>query len=342
MCLPMPSLASKEEARQHVDRWKAGLIASVCFHLSSFPHSTLMSSLFKIGVDGGGTKTECILVDAHGEIAARHLAPGCNPNIAGPEQARLIVSDAICALIDSVTPRPWVAATLLCMSGSRAFWQEFATGLADFGRVTAVDDSLPVLELATQGEPGLVLHGGTGSFVAARAPDGSVHYAGGLGWRFGDPGSGYDLGRRAITRALLELQGWAPPSRLGPTVRDHTLLGPAADAGTITRFFYQHPDPNRQIAALAPAVLRLASEGDLTAQALAVDSAGELLALANRVAAKLFPTTPLDALRAGLSGPVLTHPVIVEALAPRSPLPLMPITEPPIEGVRRLLARAPV
>ena len=292
---------------------------------------------FKIGVDGGGTKTECILVDAHGEIVARRLAPGCNPNLAGPEQARLIVTDAICALLDSITPRPRPVATLLCMSGSRAFWKDFATRLTDFGRVTAVDDSRPVLELATQGEPGLVLHGGTGSFVAARAPDGSVHYAGGLGWRFGDPGSGYDLGRRAIARALLELQGWSPPSRLGPTVRDHTSLGAAADAGAITRFFYQHAEPNRQIAALAPAVLRLASEGDLTAQALAVDSASELLALANRVAAKLFPAMPLDTLRAGLSGPVLTHPVIVEALGPHSPLPLTPVKGAPIDGVRQLL-----
>ena len=301
-----------------------------------------MLSTFKIGVDGGGTKTECILVDAHGAIAARHLAPGCNPSIVGHEQARLIVTDAICALVDSVTPRARPTATLLCMSGSRTFWQEFATALTDFGRVTAVDDSLPVLELATRGEPGLVLHGGTGSFVAARAADGSVHYAGGLGWRFGDPGSGYDLGRRAIARALLELQGWSPPSRLGPTVRDHTLLGAAADAGSITRFFYQHPESNRQIAALAPAVLRLASEGDQTACALAVDSAGELLALANRVAAKLFPTTPLDTLRAGLSGPVLTHPVIVEALAPRSPLPLAPVEGTPIDGVRRLLAHTSI
>ncbi len=301
-----------------------------------------MSSCFKIGVDGGGTKTECILVDARGEIVARHLAPGCNPSIAGPEQARLIVTDALCALRDKAkveTPAAKISATLLCMAGSRAFWQDFAGALTDFGHVAAVDDSLPVLELATRGEPGLVLHGGTGSFVAARAPDGSVHYAGGLGWRFGDPGSGYDLGRRAIARALLELQGWSPPSRLGPTIRDHTALGPAADAGAITRFFYQHPEPNRQIAALAPAVLRLASEGDQTAHALALESAGELLALANRVAAKLFPGTPLDSLQAGLSGPILTHPVVAQALAPRSPLPLVPLDTPPIEGVRRLLLR---
>ena len=126
----------------------------------------------------------------------------------------------------------------------------------------------PVLELATQGRPGLVLHGGTGSFVAARGPDGAVHYAGGLGWRFGDAGSGYDLGRRAISRGLLELQGWAPPTPLGTAVRNHTQLGVAVDAAGVTKFFYQHADPNRQIAGLAPAVLRFAEEGDSVARGI--------------------------------------------------------------------------
>lgn len=298
---------------------------------------------FKIGIDGGGTKTECILVDARGEIIARHLAPGCNPSIAGPEQARLVVTDALCELLERAQigdQKSAVAATHLYMAGAPAFWQEFATSLTEFGRVSAASDALPVLELATRGGPGLVLHAGTGSFVAARAPDGTVHYAGGTGWRFGDPGSGYDLGRRAIGRALLELQGWAPASRIGPTVRDHVQLGALADAAAITRFFYQHPEPNRAIAALAPAVLRLASEGDQNAHALVVESAAELLALATRVATRLFPDAPLDTVPAGLSGAILTHPLVVAALIPRTPLPLMPVAGSPIEGVRRLLARS--
>lgn len=298
---------------------------------------------FKIGVDGGGTKTECILVDAGGEIVARHLAPGCNPSTVGSEQARLIVTDALSALLAHSalrTPQSAISTTHLYMAGNRAFWREVAATLDGFGTTVVADDSLPVLELATRGQPGLVLHAGTGSFVAARAPDGAVHYAGGLGWRFGDPGSGYDLGRRAISRALLELQGWAPPSRLSATVRDATRLGKTADASMLSRFFYQHADANRPIAALAPAVLRLASEGDHTAHQLVVDSTAELLALATRVAARLFPDTPLDTVPAGLSGPILTHAVVVQALAPRSPLPLAPITDAPIEGVRRLLARS--
>ena len=298
---------------------------------------------FKIGIDGGGTKTECILVDAAGVIVAHHLAPGCNPNVAGPEAARATVTAALAALVSQSaigSRQSAISSTLLFMSGAPAFWEEFAATLTGHGRVTAAPDSLPTLELATHGAPGLVLHAGTGSFVAARAPDGSVHYAGGTGWRFGDPGSGYELGRRAIARALLELQGWLPPSRLGPTVRDHTQLGDAADARAITRYFYAHAEPNRAIAALAPAILRLATEGDATAHQVLIESATELLDLANHVAARLFPGTPPAQIPTGLSGALLTHATVLAALRPRTPLPLSPITEAPIEGVRRLLLRA--
>ena len=297
---------------------------------------------FKIGVDGGGTKTECILVDPDGTVAARHLAPASNPSVVGPEQAQMVVTDALCAILEEareLDDDATITATRLYLAGSRYFWREFAAGLRDFGEVVAGPDSLPVLELATDGEPGLVIHSGTGSFVAARDPDGNVHYAGGIGWRFGDPGSAYDLGRRAIARGLLELQGWAPPSRLGPTVRDYAQLGAEADASAITRFFYADPAPNHKIASLAPAVLRLASEGDHTAHAVIVESVTELLELAARVTGRLFSGIPADTLRAGLSGSILTQPLVREMLAPRSPLPLVPITEPAIEGVRRLLVR---
>ena len=298
---------------------------------------------FKIGVDGGGTKTECILVDAAGTIVARHLAPGCNPSVAGPEQARAIITDALGALLAEAKvekPQGKISATHFFVAGAAGFWREFAASLKDFGRVSTAADSLPVLELATDGAPGLVLHAGTGSFVAARGPDGAVHYAGGVGWRFGDAGSGYELGRCVIARAILELQGWQPTTPLAGLVREHTQLGPAADAGSVTRYFYTHAEPNRVIAALAPGVLKLASEGEATALALAVESAAELLALATRVAEKLFPDAPLHSIRAGLSGALLTHPAVVAALAARTPLPLQPITAPPIEGVRRLLVRS--
>ena len=297
------------------------------------------NSSFQIGVDGGATKTECILVDAAGTIVARHLAPGCNANITGTEFAAATLTAALAAL-HAQLPSANLTATHLFMSGVPAFWTEFAAKLTGYGRVTSAPDSLPTLELATQGAPGLVIHAGTGSFVAARAPAGSVHYAGGTGWRFGDPGSGYELGRRAIARALLELQGWLPASRLSPTVRAHTQLGDAADAREITRYFYAHAEPNRVIATLAPSILRLAEEGDATAHQVLIESATELLDLASHVAAKLFPETPPTSITTGLSGALLTHPAVLAALKARTSLPLTPITAAPIEGVRRLLARS--
>lgn len=301
---------------------------------------------FKIGIDGGGTKTEGILIDESGTVAAIHVGAGCNPSVVGPEQARSIVSAALASLRAQASAHPagitrapfspeaTVDATLLCMAGSRSFWDGFAADLKGFGRVVAVDDSLPVLELATRGKPGLVLHAGTGSFVAARAPDGSVHYAGGLGWRFSDFGSGYDLGQRAVSAALLDLQGWVPAPGLRALVCQHTSL---TDAAANLHFFYNDAAPNQKIAALAPAVLRLAGEGDSAARKIVIESMEGLFQLAIAVAGKLFPDTPLASVRAGLSGPILTHPFVLQELAARSPLSLAPVEGTPIEGVRRLL-----
>jgi N-acetylglucosamine kinase-like BadF-type ATPase len=291
---------------------------------------------WKIGIDGGGTKTECILVDPAGAVADRHTGPGCSPSLVGTGRAREIAAEAIRA-VRGRHPEERISRTLLCMAGSRTFWRKFGDEMPDGGRIDTVDDSVPVLELATRGGPGIVLHAGTGSFVAARTPDGAVHYAGGLGWRFGDEGSGYDLGRRAIARALLELQGWAPPSGLGPLVRGRTG---AATAAAVAGHFYHDPATNTGVAALAPDVLRLAADGDPAAGAAVAESVWRLLELAVSVCGRLFPGQRPEAFRAGVSGPILNHPVAYQALSSRAPFPLAPITEPPIEGVRLLLARS--
>jgi glucosamine kinase len=291
---------------------------------------------YRIGVDGGATKTAGILIDQSGQVVARQLGPGCNPSVVGAEEAGRI-ADALLAGLRGQGPGP-IEATLLCMAGATGFWEEFAAQRPDLGRRVATNDAAPILELAAPDGPGLALHAGTGSFIAARTADdlSRVHYAGGLGWRFGDEGSGYDIGRRAVARALLELQGWAPPSPLSAAVQAHTGL---VDAGTITRYFYDEASPNARIAGLTPEVLRVAGTGDAVALALVLDSAAGLLQLAEEVVARLFPGVPPGAMRAGVSGPILTHPAILPRLTARSPLMLRAVEGAPIEGVRRLLAR---
>jgi N-acetylglucosamine kinase-like BadF-type ATPase len=298
---------------------------------------------FKIGVDGGGTKTEFILVDDAGRIVARHQAPGCNPSQVGVEKARAILREGIQALCATL-PDGRVESTLLFMAGSTATWREIAAGLDQLGSVVVAADSLPVLELATGGAPGLVLHAGTGSFVAARLSGGVVHYVGGLGWKIGDPGSGFDLGRRGVAHALLELQAQALPgarplSPLATALRSH--LG-FEDYPALSRFLNQDPGANAAIAGFAPRVLELAEQDCLAARHAVSDSVTDLVRLADRVVHQLFPA-PAAPVPCGISGRVLNSApaaAVVRALAEklRWPVALAFITRPPIEGVRRLLA----
>ena len=321
----------------------------------------VVTNFYQIGVDGGGTKTECILVDGGGQIVARHLAPGCNPSQTGPEKARSILGEALEALlahskIENLRPatagtntgpaaagngvKSKISATLLCMAGNRTFWQETATTLQGFGTVTTVDDSRPVLELATHGAPGLVLHAGTGSFIAARAPDSSIHYAGGLGWKLGDPGSGFDLGRRALALAMLELQNppAATPSALVTALFAHTGL---PDYSANSRFFNYDPAANAQIAAFAPRVIELATQDCGPAQQVLADSLTDLARQADQVIHRLFPQ-PAARLPCGVSGRILnSEPAafVLRSLASKLnwPVELDFIATAPIEGVRRLL-----
>jgi len=296
---------------------------------------------FRIGVDGGGTKTECILLDERGAVAARHLAPGCNPSLVGAEGARAILLDALLALVADF-PSPVVDRVLLCMAGSLSFWRETAAAFPGYGRIETVPDSLPVLELATGGGPGLALHAGTGSFVAARAPDGSVHYAGGLGWRFGDPGSGHDLGRRAIARALLELQGWAPRTALSDELSRHTGL---ADYTANSRFFYRDPEANTVIAAFAVRVVDVAAQDCPPAQRILAESLADFAAPVEAVLHGLFPQAAMASpVLCGVSGCLLNRPPCWSALSDLAtahswPVQLQPVTGRPIEGVRRLVQK---
>ena len=298
---------------------------------------------FRIGVDGGGTKTDCVLVDEHGAVVASRTAPGCNPSLVGPDQARAVLNEALQALIEEARrPSDRVDHLLLCMAGSLSFWRETAAGLAGYGRVEIMPDSLPVLELATDGGPGLVVHAGTGSFVAARAPDGSVHYAGGLGWRFGDPASGYDLARRAIALALLELQDWAPQTGLAEQLCAYTgLAGYTANS----RWFYRGDEANAAVAAFAPRVVELAGRNCAPARRAIAESLTGLSPLVNAVCSRLFPDATMESpVFCGISGALLNQPPCWSALrelaaAQAWPVQLGPVTGRPIDGVRRLLQK---
>ena len=96
----------------------------------------MTNSSYRIGLDGGGTKTELILVTAAGVVVARHSAPGCNPSQIGPEKAAAVVREAFAELaakskIENLHSK--ISATHLYTAGSSIFWKEFAATLRALG-----------------------------------------------------------------------------------------------------------------------------------------------------------------------------------------------------------------
>jgi len=292
----------------------------------------------RIGVDGGASKTDLILTDAEGRILIEKTGPGCSPSHLGQDGARVLISRQ---LRDLITGRPGIRArithTLLFMAGDPAFWRDYAVNLEGYGRVEADLDSVPALQLACGNGPGLAIHGGTGSFVAAREPDGRHHYAGGLGWRIGDPGSAHDLGVRAARRTLMEMDGWSAPSPVGTSVNE--TIGKSTRRDLLERL-YTANDPSSLLAGLAPAISRLAEEGCREAATIMAESLQPLVDLAHRVAGQL--ALP-PGFACGLSGRLFSNPVAVRIVTDqlnRAGLDcrISRITEEPIEGVRQILA----
>lgn len=292
----------------------------------------------RVGIDGGATKTRLILTDSDGRILLEQTGPGCNPSHLGPEGARALIRRLLRDLVSGLPGiHHRIEMTRLFMAGDPLFWRGFATSLTGFGKVKADLDSIPVLQLACGSDSGLVIHGGTGSFVAARGPDGRSHYAGGLGWRIGDPGSAHDLGVHATRQALMVTDGWSPPNPVSTAVLE--ALGHTNRRDLLKRL-YTANEPGALLAGLAPIVSGLAEGGCAEAIALIHDSVQPLVDLAAQVAEQIgLPSGFL----CGLSGKLFNLSVAATIATGRMSQPDLAarttrITDEPIEGVRRILA----
>lgn len=298
-----------------------------------------MNEKYLIGADGGGSKTDLILIDSSGTEKSRLTIAGTNPGILGTAQATRTLILGLRQLLEQATVnQSKVSLVLLCMSGNQPYWQEVARQMSGWGRVVSKVDSEPVLFLTAPEGPALSIHGGTGSFVATRDVHGRAHFGGGLGFSLGDPGSGYDLGWRAFRSTFLQIQGWTPSGRLAEEVKKYAGQD---QYEALSQWLYTHENRNAAIASFAPILFDLAEEEDEEAVAILEESLSGIVAIACAVADKV--SLPSDeSLPCGLSGPVISHPLAIKILERllkkngRTWRPA-PIEARPIEGVRQLL-----
>jgi glucosamine kinase len=239
---------------------------------------------YVLGLDGGGTKTECVLMDRAGRIIARSFSGPSNPSRIGVEAAVLeIVKAAELALIQGGVARNAVGALCAGMAGTgnaeikERVLRDLQSAFLGVN-VTVITDLEAALAAAGDG-PVIVLVAGTGSAAIGRDAQGQIWRAGGQGPRTGDDGSAYDIGSRAVTRAMKEREGKGTDSSLGNKILEQ--LGYSSWAELERRAAEQ---PDAVFPLVFPIVATAADAGDAAAREILLQAARELSSLVNTVA----------------------------------------------------------
>ncbi|MGQ9515327.1 MAG: N-acetylglucosamine kinase [Thermoproteota archaeon] len=224
---------------------------------------------YVLGLDGGATRTRCVVATLSGEILAIGISGPSNYHVVGIDGAREALKKAAQAAFDgsNVSSKDCLVACaglagLDCSYDVRTL-NNALRNLPIARRIVIVHDSLIALYGATGGKSGVIVNGGTGSMAAGMDSSGRTVRVGGWGSIVGDEGSAYDIGRRAITAALWAFDGRGPETILMEKIRKHYGLTSIDD---IIHKVYVEKIGVTEIASLAPLVTESVKEGDKVSQ----------------------------------------------------------------------------
>jgi N-acetylglucosamine kinase-like BadF-type ATPase len=249
----------------------------------------MTASRLILAIEGGGTKTDVLLVTAEGQELGRARGGPGNLHSVGPVGLSRLFEELLGKLGSRRAVRPnEVSVVSLAMAGVDSEAEQdsvreavLAAGLK--APVVVNSDARATL-LGACGPAGLLVIAGTGSIAFGRNSEGREKRAGGWGHAFGDEGSAYDLGRRALAFACRVVDGRSHPGALS----DRVLAALGVTAGTPPRpAILCLLGQVRTIAALAPVVLETAQENDPVARGIVDTAARQLLDMVDAVATPL-------------------------------------------------------
>lgn len=236
-----------------------------------------------LGIDGGGTRTRASIADGDKVLAFAENGSIKRLRV-GEETADANLRAILKEVFDQAGLRGVKAASAGVASCFMPGVQQWISGvLKEFGveRLEIVGDEVIALDGAFRGGPGILQIAGTGSNCIGRAPDGVRERAGGWSSRLGDEGSGYWIGLHAVRRAL-NAYDREEPTKILETV------GEIWGTKTLEEFVnFGDGTPGPDFAALAPAVDRLAEEGDAVARSVLMQAAVDLVESVLLVRSKL-------------------------------------------------------
>jgi N-acetylglucosamine kinase-like BadF-type ATPase len=293
-----------------------------------------------LGIDGGGTRTRASIVEGE-----RVLAFAENGSIkrlrVGAEAAEANLRSLLKDVFAQAGLTGVKAASAGVASSTMPGVKEWITAVFDdFGveRSEIVGDEVIALDGAFKGGPGILQIAGTGSNCIGRASDGGRESAGGWSSRLGDEGSGYWIGLHAVRRAL-NAYDREEPTRVLETVGGiwgTKTIDELVNLGDST--------PGPDFAALAPAISKLAEEGDAVALGVLKQAAADLVENVLLVRAKLWRKHDLKAeVPVAWIGSVIGKAWLVREqffAGLHAAAPEMPIRETEVAGIEGAVWRA--
>jgi len=307
---------------------------------------------FYLGIDAGGSKTECVLADET-RVLARASTGTVKLMRVSEEEAtarlRRMLEEVAAAAGVSLSE---VSRSCFGLAGTSSAtvraWAQRAMGEIAGGELILCGDEEIALDAAFAGGPGILVVAGTGSNAIGRSASGETFGAGGWGPVLGDEGSGTWIGLEAIRAALraqdrIGLRGVS--TCLLREIERHWRVASLAELVALANRRGDAGGAAPDFAALAPVVARCAGQGDSLAAGV-LERAGE--ELAGLVALVFHKMT------AGAGGPgaevgvAFTGSVLSEIAAVRTAmvarlevsLPAARVREPAVDPLNGALWRA--
>ena len=214
-----------------------------------------------VGVDAGGTKTEFALIDEYGNRLNSVILAGCNPNTCGIKEAIQTIAQGISLLRPKVMNVVGIfigGAGFEVGDNARQLLQALHAAYPNV-RIECANDIFNVIACSARPDKCVAAICGTGCTVVS-CRDGEIRRLGGLGYLFERCGSGYDLGRDAITATIWAQDGMTEPTALTRAVEEK-VGGLVRD-----RLDLLYQENISFVAGFAPLVFRTAQQGDTVAR----------------------------------------------------------------------------
>lgn len=251
---------------------------------------------YVVGIDGGGTKTICLIMNEQRQVLGRGEAGASNYQSIGANAALKSIESAIKAAIEQ-TQKIQVKAICLGLAGAgRSKDIEVIQGIVRElqqspnlpiewilpNNIVICHDALTALVGGIGNDVGIVVAAGTGTIVFGRNEQGKTKRVGGWGYILGDEGGAYKIAVAGMQAAMRAYDGREHSTCLVEDFKNE--LGLESIEGLI-EVVYRRGWGVREIASLAPVVDNAAVNGDQVAQRI-IDEGVQELVTATKVVVK--------------------------------------------------------